>query len=112
MHTRSQSRNLHHQQHQAPPPVVEQFNLEDQLKVIHSSPAPMGDTRLMAHCSRSETHRGYEDAIVVPEITKGQILSLSTFCLNLVQNNNISLDMNKEESSCPHPIFQQEQLLR
>ncbi|GJW18205.1 hypothetical protein Tco_0025641 [Tanacetum coccineum] len=36
MHTRSQSRNLHHQQHQAPPPVVEPFNLEEPIE----NPAP------------------------------------------------------------------------
>ncbi|GJY38439.1 hypothetical protein Tco_0424803 [Tanacetum coccineum] len=29
MHTRSQTRNLHNQQQQAPPAVVEPFNLED-----------------------------------------------------------------------------------
>ncbi|GJX89613.1 hypothetical protein Tco_0341627 [Tanacetum coccineum] len=47
MHTRSQSRNLHHQQHQAPPPVVEQFNLEEPIE--NPDPlAPMDDTRTMA----------------------------------------------------------------
>ncbi|GJV92114.1 hypothetical protein Tco_1539927 [Tanacetum coccineum] len=47
MHTRSQSRNLHHQQHQVPPPVVEQFNLEEPIE--NPDPlAPMDDTRTMA----------------------------------------------------------------
>ncbi|GJR49974.1 hypothetical protein Tco_1400495 [Tanacetum coccineum] len=46
MHTRSQSRNLHNQQHQAPPPV-EQFNLEEPVE--NPEPlAPMDDTRTMA----------------------------------------------------------------
>ncbi|GJR33400.1 hypothetical protein Tco_1109632 [Tanacetum coccineum] len=59
MHTRSQTRNLHNQQHQAPP-VVEQFNLEEPL-------APMDDQRTMAQLLEAPT-AGYEDAIV-PEIT-------------------------------------------
>ncbi|GJR60973.1 reverse transcriptase domain-containing protein [Tanacetum coccineum] len=43
MHTRSQSRNLHNQQHQAPP-VVEQFNLEEPIE--NPEPlAPMDDNR-------------------------------------------------------------------
>ncbi|GKF97980.1 hypothetical protein Tco_0293801, partial [Tanacetum coccineum] len=64
MHTRSQSRNLHNQQHQAPPPVVEQFNLEEPIE------APTA---------------GYEDAIVVPEITADNF-ELKHGLLNLVQN--------------------------
>ncbi|GJT13684.1 hypothetical protein Tco_0860726 [Tanacetum coccineum] len=52
MHTRSQSRNLHNQQHQAPPPVVEPFNLEEPIE--NPDPlAPMDDTRTMAHCVES-----------------------------------------------------------
>ncbi|GJZ78450.1 reverse transcriptase domain-containing protein [Tanacetum coccineum] len=67
MHTRSQSRNLHHQQHQAPPPVVEPFNLEEPIE--NPDPlAPMDDTRTMAQLLEAPT-AGYEDAIVVPEIT-------------------------------------------
>ncbi|GKE34875.1 hypothetical protein Tco_1454197 [Tanacetum coccineum] len=67
MRTRSQSRNLHHQQHQAPPPVVEQFNLEEPIE--NPDPlAPMDDNRTMAQLLEAPT-AGYEDAIVVPEIT-------------------------------------------
>ncbi|GJX34931.1 reverse transcriptase domain-containing protein [Tanacetum coccineum] len=67
MHTRSQSRNLHNQQHQAPPPVVEQFNLEEPIE--NPDPlAPMDDNRTMAQLLEAPT-AGYEDAIVVPEIT-------------------------------------------
>ncbi|GJY18903.1 hypothetical protein Tco_0390394 [Tanacetum coccineum] len=66
MHTRSQTRNLHNQQHQAPPPVVEQFNLEEPIE--NPEPlAPMDDTRTMAQLLEAPT-AGYEDAIVVPEI--------------------------------------------
>ncbi|GJW85559.1 retrotransposon protein, putative, ty1-copia subclass [Tanacetum coccineum] len=51
----------------APPPVVEQFNLEEPIE----NPAPplalMDDTRTMAQLLKAPT-AGYEDAIVVPEI--------------------------------------------
>ncbi|GJX73115.1 reverse transcriptase domain-containing protein [Tanacetum coccineum] len=68
MRTRSQSRNLHNQQHQAPPPVVEPFNLEDPLENPLPPLAPMDDQRTMAQLLEAPT-AGYEDAIVVPEIT-------------------------------------------
>ncbi|GJR35189.1 hypothetical protein Tco_1210873 [Tanacetum coccineum] len=59
MHTRSQSRNLHHQQHQAPPPVVEPFNLEEPIE--NPDPlAPMDDTRTMAQLLEAPT-AGYGD---------------------------------------------------
>ncbi|GJV80738.1 hypothetical protein Tco_1516608 [Tanacetum coccineum] len=83
MHTRSQSRNLHNQQHQAPPPVVEQFNLEEPIE--NPDPlAPMDDTRTMAQLLEAPT-AGYEDAIVVPEITADNF-ELKHGLLNLVQN--------------------------
>ncbi|GJU93773.1 hypothetical protein Tco_1318529 [Tanacetum coccineum] len=68
MRTRSQSRNLHHQQQQAPPPVVEPFNLEEPIKNPAPPLAPIDDTRTMAQLLEAST-AGYEDAIVVPEIT-------------------------------------------
>ncbi|GJZ87760.1 hypothetical protein Tco_0659370 [Tanacetum coccineum] len=87
MHTRFQSRNLHNQQHQAPPPVVEQFNLEEPIE--NPDPlAPMDDTRTMAQLIEAPT-AGYEDAIVVPT------LSLSTVCLTSFKTSN-SLDMTKK----------------
>ncbi|GJT30334.1 hypothetical protein Tco_0910609 [Tanacetum coccineum] len=53
MHTRSQTRNLHNQQHQAPP-VVEQFNLEEPIE--NPEPlAPMDDTRTMAQLLEAPT---------------------------------------------------------
>ncbi|GJS68458.1 reverse transcriptase domain-containing protein [Tanacetum coccineum] len=83
MHTRSQSRNLYNQQHQAPPPVVEQFNLEEPIE--NPDPlAPMDDTRTMAQLLEAPT-AGYEDAIVVPEITADNF-ELKHGLLNLVQN--------------------------
>ncbi|GJU01026.1 hypothetical protein Tco_1111364 [Tanacetum coccineum] len=83
MRTRSQSRNLHNQQHQAPPPVVEPFNLEEPLE--NPEPlAPMDDTRTMAQLLEAPT-AGYEDAIVVPEIAADNF-ELKHGLLNLVQN--------------------------
>ncbi|GJR47334.1 hypothetical protein Tco_1315437 [Tanacetum coccineum] len=68
MHTRSQTRNLHNQQQQAPPAVVEPFNLEDPLEnPPPPPPSPMDGQRTMAQLLEAPTE-GYEDAIVVPEI--------------------------------------------
>ncbi|GJY61374.1 reverse transcriptase domain-containing protein [Tanacetum coccineum] len=67
MRTRSQSRNLHHQQQQAPPAFVEPFNLEEPIENPTPPLAPMDDTRTMAQLLQAPTE-GYEDAIVIPEI--------------------------------------------
>ncbi|GJS19568.1 reverse transcriptase domain-containing protein [Tanacetum coccineum] len=66
MRTRSQSRNLNRQQQQAPPAFVEPFNLEEPIE----NPAPPV---------------GYEDAIIVPEITVDNF-ELKHGLLTLVQN--------------------------
>ncbi|GJZ16100.1 hypothetical protein Tco_0551777 [Tanacetum coccineum] len=59
MHTRSKSRNLRHQQHQAPPSVVKPFNLEEPIE--NPDPlAPMDDSRTMAQLLEAPT-AGYED---------------------------------------------------
>ncbi|GKD20397.1 reverse transcriptase domain-containing protein [Tanacetum coccineum] len=83
MCTRSQSRNLNCQQQQAPPAVVEPFNLEEPIE----NPAPpvvtMDDNRTMAQLLEAPTE-GYEDAIVVPSITRQ--LELKARLLTLVQN--------------------------
>ncbi|GJU27782.1 reverse transcriptase domain-containing protein [Tanacetum coccineum] len=84
MHTHSQSRNLHHQQHQAPSHVVEPFNLEEPIENPAPPLAPMDDTRTMAQLLEAPT-AGYEDAIVVPEITANNF-ELKHGLLNLVQN--------------------------
>ncbi|GJX05806.1 reverse transcriptase domain-containing protein [Tanacetum coccineum] len=84
MRTRSQSRNLNRQQQQAPPAVVEPFNLEEPIE----NPAPpvvtMDDNRTMAQLLEAPTE-GYEDAIVVPEITADNF-ELKHGLLTLVQN--------------------------
>ncbi|GKF77543.1 hypothetical protein Tco_0230013, partial [Tanacetum coccineum] len=59
MRTRSQSRNLHHQQQQAPSAFVEPFNLEQQAPPL----VPMDDNWTMAQLLQAPTE-GYEDAIV------------------------------------------------
>ncbi|GJR87957.1 hypothetical protein Tco_0211968 [Tanacetum coccineum] len=84
MRTRSQSRNLHHQQQQAPPPVVEPFNLEEPIENPASPVVTMDDNRTMAQLLEAPTE-GYEDAIVVPEITADNF-ELKHGLLNLVQN--------------------------
>ncbi|GJZ18986.1 reverse transcriptase domain-containing protein [Tanacetum coccineum] len=84
MHTRSQTRNLHNQQHQAPPAVVEPFNLEDPFENHPPPPPPpMDDQRTMAQLLEAPTE-GYEDAIVVPEINAN--FELKHGLINLVQN--------------------------
>ncbi|GJS25557.1 reverse transcriptase domain-containing protein [Tanacetum coccineum] len=84
MCTRSQSRNLNRQQQQSPPAFVEPFNLEEPIK----NPAPpvvtMDDNRTMAQLLEAPTE-GYEDAIVVPEITVDNF-ELKHGLLTLVQN--------------------------
>ncbi|GKA49097.1 reverse transcriptase domain-containing protein [Tanacetum coccineum] len=63
MHTRSQSRNSNRQQQQVNPTFVEPLNLVEPIPVV-----TMDDTRTMAQLLEAPTV-GYEDAIVVPEIT-------------------------------------------
>ncbi|GJV34920.1 hypothetical protein Tco_1407397 [Tanacetum coccineum] len=84
MRTRSQSRNLNRQQQQAPSALVEPFNLEEPIE----NPAPpivtMDDNRTMAQLLEAPTE-GYEDAIVVPEITADNF-ELKYGLFTLVQN--------------------------
>ncbi|GJR82545.1 reverse transcriptase domain-containing protein [Tanacetum coccineum] len=63
MRTRSQSRNSNRQQQQVNPTFVEPFNLIEPIPVV-----TMDDNRTMAQLLEAPTV-GYEDAIVVPEIT-------------------------------------------
>ncbi|GJU78335.1 reverse transcriptase domain-containing protein [Tanacetum coccineum] len=69
---------------QAPPPVVEKFNLEEPVENPAPPLAPMDDNRTMAQLLEAPT-AGYEDAIVVPEITADNF-ELKHGLLNLVQN--------------------------
>ncbi|GKD55250.1 hypothetical protein Tco_1288637 [Tanacetum coccineum] len=85
MRTRSQSRNLHHQQQQTPPSVVEPFNLKEPIENPASPVVTMDDNRTMAQLLEAPTE-GYEDAIVVPEIIADNF-ELKHDLLNLVQNN-------------------------
>ncbi|GKD08467.1 hypothetical protein Tco_1188152 [Tanacetum coccineum] len=83
MRTRSQSRNQNRPQQQAPPPVVEPFNLVEPIENPAPPLAPMDDTRTMAQLLQAPTEE-YEDAIVIPEINAN--FELKHGLINLVQN--------------------------
>ncbi|GJX68566.1 reverse transcriptase domain-containing protein [Tanacetum coccineum] len=80
MRTRSQTRNLNRQQ-QAPPAVVEPFNLEEPFN--NHPLVPMADNWTMAELLQAPTE-GYEDAIVIPKINTN--FELKHGLINLVQN--------------------------
>ncbi|GJY70931.1 reverse transcriptase domain-containing protein [Tanacetum coccineum] len=80
MRTRSQSRNCNHQQ-QAPSAVVEPFNLEESFD--NPPLVSMADNQTMAQLLQAPT-KGYEDAIVIPEINAN--FELKYGLINLVQN--------------------------
>ncbi|GJR23684.1 reverse transcriptase domain-containing protein [Tanacetum coccineum] len=82
MRTRSQSRNLHHQQ-QALPAFVEPFNLEEPIENPAPALVPMANNRTMTQLLQAPTE-GYEDAIVIPEINAN--FELKHGLINLVQN--------------------------
>ncbi|GJU08209.1 hypothetical protein Tco_1124639 [Tanacetum coccineum] len=79
MRTRSQTRNHNHQQ-QAPPAVVEPFNLEEPFD--NPPLVPMANNRTMAELLQAPTE-GYEDAIVIPFNSN---FELKHGLINLVQN--------------------------
>ncbi|GJY86300.1 reverse transcriptase domain-containing protein [Tanacetum coccineum] len=68
MRTRSQSRNSNRQQQQVPPTFVEPFDLGEPIDNQAPPVVTMADNRTMAQLLEAPTE-GYEDAIVVPEIT-------------------------------------------
>ncbi|GJZ17129.1 hypothetical protein Tco_0553252 [Tanacetum coccineum] len=68
MRTRSQSRNSNRQQQQDNPTFVEPFNLVELIENQAPLVVTMADNRTMAQLLEAPTE-GYEDAIVVPEIT-------------------------------------------
>ncbi|GKB65420.1 hypothetical protein Tco_0921606 [Tanacetum coccineum] len=80
MRTRSQTRNLNRQQ-QAPPAVVEPFNLEEPFD--NPPLVPMVDNRTMTELLQAPTE-GYDDAIVIPEINAN--FELKHGLINIVQN--------------------------
>ncbi|GKA40406.1 reverse transcriptase domain-containing protein [Tanacetum coccineum] len=84
MRTRSQSRNSNRQQQQVNPTFVEPFNLVELIENQAPHVVTMDDTRTMAQLLEAPTV-GYEDAIVVPEITTDSF-ELKHGLLTLVQN--------------------------
>ncbi|GJT50168.1 hypothetical protein Tco_0976325 [Tanacetum coccineum] len=84
MRTRSQSRNSNRQQQQVNPAFVEPFNLKEPIENPNPLVVPMANNRTMAQLLEAPTE-GYEDAIVVPEITANNF-EIKHGLLNLVQN--------------------------
>ncbi|GJR65928.1 hypothetical protein Tco_0011993 [Tanacetum coccineum] len=84
MRTRSQSRNSNYQQQQVNPTFVEPFNLVEPIENQAHPIVTMADNRTMAQLLKAPTV-GYEDAIVVPEITADNF-ELKHGLLTLVQN--------------------------
>nr|GFA17871.1 reverse transcriptase domain-containing protein [Tanacetum cinerariifolium] len=88
MRTRSQSRNNFPQQGASPvivePLCIEFPFLEDQSQENLPPEVPMADNRTMAELLQAPTE-GYEDAIVIPEITANNF-ELKYGLINLVQN--------------------------
>ncbi|GJU64205.1 reverse transcriptase domain-containing protein [Tanacetum coccineum] len=84
MRTRSQSRNSNRQQQQVPPTFVEPFNLVESIENQAPPIVTMADNHIMAQLLEAPTE-GYEDAIVVPEITADNF-ELKHGLLTLVQN--------------------------
>ncbi|GJT57626.1 hypothetical protein Tco_0992680 [Tanacetum coccineum] len=99
MRTRSQSRNSNRQQQQVNPTFVEPFNLVEHIPVL-----TMDDTRTMAQLLKAPIV-GYEDAIVVPEITTDNF-ELKHGLLTLVQNKQFF--GHDKKTSCSHPLIQQD----
>ncbi|GJW66883.1 reverse transcriptase domain-containing protein [Tanacetum coccineum] len=87
MRTRSQSRNSNRQQQQVPPTFVEPFNLVEPIENQDHPVVTMTDNRTMAQLLEAPTE-GYEDAIVVPEITADNF-ELKHGLLILVQNKQL-----------------------
>ncbi|GJY10786.1 hypothetical protein Tco_0378971 [Tanacetum coccineum] len=104
MRTRSQSRNLHHQQQQAPPAFVEPFNLEEPIENLAPPLVPMDDTRTMAQLLQAPTE-GYEDAIVIPEINVNFELKHVSELKNMMK----TMLVEKQRAQAPAPVKAVEQ---
>ncbi|GJT94367.1 hypothetical protein Tco_1089885 [Tanacetum coccineum] len=87
MRTRSQTRNHNrNRQQQAPPAVVEPFNLEEPFD--NPPLVPMADNRTMAELLQAPTE-GYEDAIVIPEINANfELKHESRECLRIIESKS------------------------
>ncbi|GJY29921.1 hypothetical protein Tco_0405688 [Tanacetum coccineum] len=127
MRTRSQTRNLNRQQ-QAPPAVVEPFNLEEPFD--NPPLVPMADNRTMAELLQAPTE-GYEDAIVIPEINANFELKLfvefrsgergnfwdndaSAECLKIIKISELknmmkTMLIDKQKAQAPVPVKAVEQ---
>ncbi|GJQ94147.1 hypothetical protein Tco_0005286 [Tanacetum coccineum] len=105
MRTRSQYRNSNRQQQQVPPTFVEPFNL---VKPIENQAPPvvtMNDNHTMAQLLEAPTE-GYEDTIVVPEITADNF-ELKHGLISSFKKYYFS-EIDKEDLHCSHPLFQQD----
>ncbi|GKC78854.1 hypothetical protein Tco_1129628, partial [Tanacetum coccineum] len=87
MRTRSQSRNSNRQQQQVPPTFVEPFNLVEPIENQAPPVVMMNNNRTMAQLLEAPTE-GYEDAIVVPEITADNF-ELKHDSLNSIAGDNV-----------------------
>nr|GEX71510.1 reverse transcriptase domain-containing protein [Tanacetum cinerariifolium] len=114
MRTRSQSRDNFAQQ-EASLDIVEPLRIElpflkDQFQEDPPEDPPevsMADNRTMAELLQAPTE-GYEDAIVIPEITANNF-ELKHGLINLVQNKQF-FRHDKEDPACSHPLLQQDHL--
>ncbi|GKC17057.1 reverse transcriptase domain-containing protein, partial [Tanacetum coccineum] len=98
MRTRSQSRNSNRQQQQVPSTFVEPFNLVEPIENQAPPVVTMADNRTMTQLLEAPTE-GYEDAIVVPEITadnfelKHGLLTLITSTMKFLNITNTSVKL-------------------
>ncbi|GJU77884.1 hypothetical protein Tco_1274954 [Tanacetum coccineum] len=100
MRTRSQTRN-HNRQQQAPPAVVEPFNLEEPFD--NPPLVPMADNRTMAKLLQAPTEgRGWQ--YVIPKINAN--FELKHGLINLVQNKQFF----RHDKEDPHAYIQLHQL--
>ncbi|GJW34298.1 hypothetical protein Tco_0054330 [Tanacetum coccineum] len=98
MRTRSQSCNSNRQQQQVNPTFVEPFNLVEPIENQTPPIVTMDDNRTMAQILEAPTV-GYEDAIVVPEITADNFelstitstISSGTLPSNTITNPKVDL---------------------
>ncbi|GJY09590.1 hypothetical protein Tco_0377775 [Tanacetum coccineum] len=91
MRTRSQSRNSNRQQQQVNLTFVEPFNLVEPIENQAPPVVTMDDNRTMAQLLEAPTE-GYEDAIVVPEITADNFeLKHGTLPSNTITNPKTDL---------------------
>nr|GFB11991.1 reverse transcriptase domain-containing protein [Tanacetum cinerariifolium] len=108
MRTRSRSRSRNKSpQREASPAIVEPLRiellfLEDQFQEDPPPESLIADNRTMAELLQAPTE-GYEDAIVIPEITANNF-EFKHGLINLVQNKQF-FGHDKEDPACPHHGF-------